>query len=91
MHQTIFDFSNDKADVRSLSVGSNFKGITFTHDTVESIEIVSKERNLVVVSAHKEYASPTDTFLSGGCTGFGSLTYFDRMAGETEIGTRLFV
>lgn len=88
---TIFDFSNDKADVRSLSVGSNFKGITFTHDTVESIEIVSKERNLVVVSAHKEYASPTDTFLSGGCTGFGSLTYFDRMAGETEIGTRLFV
>ena len=87
---TVFDFAPDKAEARLVDVESNFKGTTFSHDTIEAVEIVSESRSIVVVSAHMEYASPTDTFLAAGCTGFGSLTWFDRNAGETEIGTRLF-
>ena len=88
---TIFDFSGDEAEAELLDVRSNFKGITFSHETIEAVSVVSGEKDLVIVCAHKEYASPTDTFLAGGCSGFGSLTYFDRKAGEREIGTRLFV
>jgi len=45
---------------------------------------------VAAVFANREYASPTDTFNAGGCTGFGELVVFDRGAGETEIGERLF-
>lgn len=75
--------------VEKLPVMSNFKGIQFEDQLIEALRVRKGERGWVVVVAHQEYASPTDTFLAGGCTGFGQAVIFDERAGETQIGTVL--
>lgn len=87
---TVFDFGRKKVEPRLLEVRSNFKGIVFPSTMIEAVELKGDDRDYVLVCAHGEYASPTDTFLAGGCTGFGQLTLFNRGAGETTIGRRLF-
>ena len=88
---TIFDLRGEDGFTASLEeVKSNFKGITFTSDQIEALEVKGRSRNYLVVVAHEEYATPTDTFNSSGCTGFGSLCVFDKGSGEREIGKRLF-
>ena len=86
---SVFDFRATNCDVSLQAVKSNFKGITFSPDSIESVEISDSSRDIVLVCAHKEYATPTDTFLTCGCTGFGQLTYFDKKNGITSIGKRL--
>ena len=74
-----------------VPVTSNFKGITFSDSQIQALSIRKGERHYLVVIAHEEYASPTDTFCADTCTGFGSVTVFNRAAGENEIGTMLQV
>lgn len=76
--------------VELKSVRSTFKNITFKPEQIEAIRIRDKERDYLVVSSHEEYATPTDTFLSDDCIGFGSLVVFDIKKGEDKIGTRVF-
>lgn len=88
---TLFDLrAENSLEAGLVEVKSNFKGITFRPDQIEALEIKGKDRHFVVAVAHEEYATPTDTFLAAGCTGFGNLTIFDKNKGETEIGTRMF-
>lgn len=87
---TVFDFSHDRATITPLEVKSSFKGITFSSETIEALSVKSVGRDFVLVFAHEEYATPTDTFSCGGCVGFGSLTVFDKGREQTEVGTRLF-
>ncbi|MDR2656132.1 MAG: heparinase II/III family protein [Oscillospiraceae bacterium] len=75
--------------VERLPVYSNFKGIRFDDSQVEALEIKTASARCVLAMAHEEFASPTDTFLAGGCTGFGSAVIFDRLKSESEIGTVL--
>lgn len=75
--------------VKKVPVTSNFKGVTFPDDTIEAWVVEKDTRSYTIVIAHKEFASPTDTFLANGCTGFGSAAVFDNAAGETETGTVL--
>ena len=75
--------------VEKLPVRSNFKDIRFSDDQIEAVDIRHGEQHFIVAVAHREYASPTDTFLAGGCVGFGSAVVFDRKQGETETGTVL--
>jgi len=77
------------ATVEKLPVQSNFKGTQFEDKQIEALRIRKGERSWVIAVAHEEYASPTDTFCTGGCTGFGGVVVFDESAGETEIGTVL--
>ena len=72
-----------------VPVYSNFKNRAFGNDAIEALTVIGPKKNHTIVVAHREYASPTDTFLADGCTGFGSVVIFDRTAGETEIGTVL--
>lgn len=72
-----------------VPVHSNFKKQAFCNDAIEALTIIGPQKTHTIVVAHREYASPTDTFLANGCTGFGSVVIFDRTAGETEIGTVL--
>lgn len=74
-------------EVEKLPVRSNFKNITFTDRQIEALRIIKAGRRWTVAVAHEEYASPTDTFCAGGCTGFGGVVAFED--GETEIGTVL--
>jgi hypothetical protein len=75
--------------VEKISVCSNFKGIVFDDSQIEALTIKHGEKHYTLVIAHEEYASPTDTFLADGCTGFGMAVVFDRNKEETEIGTVL--
>lgn len=75
--------------VEKLPVFSNFKGIQFEDRQIEALRVRRGDREWVVAVAHQEYASPTDTFRAGGCTGFGGAVVFDGSAAETEIGTVL--
>lgn len=75
--------------VEKLPVTSNFKGIQFADREIEALRVRKGGRSFVVAVAHQEYASPTDTFLAGGCAGFGGVVVFDESAGEAEIGTVL--
>lgn len=75
--------------VEKLPVDSNFKGIRFEDRQIEALRVRKGNRSWVAVVAHEEYASPTDTFLAGGCTGFGGVVVFDETRGETQIGTVL--
>ena len=75
--------------ITKLPVFSNFKEIRFQDDQIEGLRIRKGNRSWVVVVAHEEYVSPTDTFRCGGCTGFGQVVVFDETAGEKLIGTRL--
>lgn len=75
--------------VEKLPVYSNFKHIQFRDEEIEALEIHLGEQRCIMVIAHREYASPTDTFLAGGCTGFGSAVVFDLTNGEIETGTVL--
>ena len=63
----------------------------FSDSQIQALNIRKGERHYLVVIAHEEYASPTDTFCADTCTGFGSVTVFNRAAGENEIGTMLQV
>ena len=74
--------------VEKLPVMSHFKGIQFKDEEIEALNIYFGEQHFTVVIAHKEYATPTDTFLTDGCMGFGSAVVFDRKA-EGEAGTVL--
>lgn len=88
---TVFDLRNSGTLECGLAeVKSNFKGITFTPDQIEALTLKDAERDLVLVVAHEEFATPTDTFLAAGCTGFGNVVLFDKGAGVTEIGDRIF-
>lgn len=51
--------------------------------------VKGRDREVVLVCAHEEFASPTDTFLAFGRTGFGNLVVFIGPE-EKEIGLRLF-
>lgn len=73
--------------VEKLPVCSNFKNITFEDRQIEALRITKGGRHWTVAVAHEEYASPTDTFRAGGCTGFGGVVVFAD--GKTEIGTVL--
>ncbi len=75
--------------ISRLPVFSNFKGIQFQDSQIEAIRVQKGTRSWVIAIGHEEYVSPTDTFCSGGCTGFGQAVVFDEAAGETLIGTRL--
>ena len=75
--------------VEKLPVRSNFKDILFEDALIEALRIVKGDRSWTVAVAHQEFASPTDTFNAGGCTGFGGVVVFDSAAKETEIGTVL--
>lgn len=75
--------------VEKLPVISNFKGIQFEDKQIEALRVRKGNRSWGIAVAHEEYASPTDTFCAGGCTGFGGVTVFDEAAGEKEIGTVL--
>mgnify|MGYP000347917177 CR=1 FL=1 len=75
--------------VEKLPVYSNFKHIQFTDAEIEALEIRFRGQHSIVVIAHREYASPTDTFLAGGCVGFGSAVVFDLCREEIETGTVL--
>ena len=90
---TVISVSKEKeepqATIEKLPVYSNFKGIQFTDKQIEALRICKGGRKWVAAVAHEEYASPTDTFQSGGCTGFGGVVVFDESAHETEIGTVL--
>ena len=79
----------EPVQVEKLPVYSNFKGIQFEDRQIEALRIRKGGRNWVAAVAHQEYASPTDTFNAGGCTGFGGVVVFDENAGEREIGTVL--
>ena len=81
--------SFEAATVEKIPVFSNFKEIQFSDDMIEAVKIQHKESAFLVVLAHQEWASPTDTFNADGCIGFGSLVVFDLTKGEREIGTRL--
>ncbi len=80
---------NKALTVEKLTVSSNFKGIVFTDAQVEALNVSFGEARYTVAVAHREFATPTDTFLADGCIGFGSAVVFDRAAGEHEIGTVL--
>ncbi len=81
--------SFEAATIEKIPVFSNFKQIQFSDDMIEAVKIQHKGSAFLVVLAHQEWASPTDTFNADGCIGFGSLVVFDRATGEKEIGTRL--
>jgi hypothetical protein len=66
--------------VEKLPVMSHFKGIQFRDEEIEALTIRFGPEHFTVVIAHQEYASPTDTFLTDGCMGFGSAVVFDRRA-----------
>ena len=72
-----------------MPVYSNFKSVQFIDPQIEALRIVKGDRRWILAVSHEEYASPTDTFNAGGCTGFGGVVVFDETAGETEIGTVL--
>ncbi|MDR2183772.1 MAG: heparinase II/III family protein [Clostridiales bacterium] len=59
-------------------VRSNFKGIVFDSATIEAVTISKGDMQHTVVIAHKEFASPTDTFTANGCVGFGNVLVFDK-------------
>lgn len=75
--------------VEKLPVDSNFKGIRFEDKQIEALRVRKGAQSWVVAVAHEEYASPTDTFQAGGCTGFGGVVVFDETRGETQSGTVL--
>lgn len=87
--------SVDKAEkeqpiyIEKLPVDSNFKHIRFTDAQIEALRIRKGNRSWILAVAHEEYVSPTDTFCTAGCTGFGQVVIFDEAAGEETIGTRL--
>ena len=80
---------NHTLEVKKIPVRSNFKGITFADKQIEALNVSFGEWRYTIVIAHEEYACPTDTFLAGGCVGFGNCVVFDKTANETEIGTVL--
>jgi hypothetical protein len=76
-------------NVEKIPVTSNFKHVQFSDEMIEAVKIEHKQSSFMVVLAHQEWASPTDTFNAQGCIGFGTLVVFDLARGKKEIGTRL--
>lgn len=87
---SVFDLKKGALKCALEEVKSNFKGITFKPDQIEAVSMKDEARDLVLVIAHEEFATPTDTFRAAGCTGFGNVVLFDKKAGVTEIGERIF-
>lgn len=58
----------EKITVESVPVLSNFKNGYFPRESIEAVKISKGKKEYTVVIAHKEYASPTDTFCAGGIT-----------------------
>ena len=83
--------SFEETKVQQIPLRSNFKNWTFKDSQIQALKITKGSKDYVVVVAHEEYATPTDTYLVDGCIGFGNVTVFDKAAGETEIGTMLNV
>ncbi len=81
---------HEDASLKKERVLSNFKKTRFPDSQIEAVTIEKGDAAYTVVVSHQEWASPTDTFNAGGCTGFGALVVFDRGKDEAEIGTRLF-
>ncbi|HAH61647.1 MAG TPA: heparinase [Treponema sp.] len=77
--------------VELVPVKSNFKNMVFSDSQIQALKVTKGGRSCLVVIAHEEYASPTDTFRAEGCTGFGNVTVFELSAGENETGTMLVV
>lgn len=90
---TVISLSNPEETaglaVNKIPVHSNFKDIQFTDTQIEALEIKTPDLDYVLVIAHEEYASPTDTFRAGGCIGFGNCVIFNRKNNEQETGTVL--
>ena len=74
--------------VTKETVHSNFKGIVFAPQDIEAVTITKGDAQYTVVIAHKEFASPTDTFTANGCVGFGNVLVFDK-AKQDHPGTVL--
>lgn len=81
------EFEEVKAEL--LPVRSNFKNWEFKDYQIQALKIQKGKKDFLVVVGHEEYATPTDTFSTDGCVGFGNAVVFNRAAGETEIGTVL--
>ena len=81
--------SGKKLNIEKQKVESTFKSITFKDSQIEALNIEFGSKLYTVVVAHEEFASPTDTFNTAGCIGFGNCVIFDRSAGESEVGTVL--
>ena len=86
---TVLALGDEEVCVQKKEVRSNFKGIVFPDEVIEGLTISNGDQKYTVVVSHQEYASPTDTFLCDGCTGFGRAVVFDRSEGEDVIGTVL--
>lgn len=87
---TIFDLKGEAGlEVERSTCVSNFKGIEFPASTMEAVKVRGKDREVVLVVAHEEFASPTDTFNAFGRTGFGNVVVFPDKK-ERSIGIRLF-
>ena len=70
------------------TVHSNFKGIVFAPKDIEAVTITKGDAQYTVVVAHREFASPTDTFTANGCVGFGNVLVFDKSKAD-DPGTVL--
>ena len=81
--------SREHLEAKKLPVYSNFHKTQFDDSAIEALELSKGDKSYVVAVAHREYASPTDTFLAGDCTGFGNVAVFDRSKGENLLGTVL--
>ena len=77
--------AQEPVTVEKLPVWSNFKGIQFRDDQIEALRVTKGGRSWVAAVAHQEYASPTDTFRAGGCTGFGGVEVFEESEREAGI------
>ena len=64
-------------------VHSNFKNIVLSPQDIEAVTITKEDAQYTVVIAHKEFASPTDTFTANGCVGFGNVVVFDKAKGDS--------
>ena len=74
--------SNIPFSVVKETVHSNFKNIVFSPSDIEAFTITKGDKQYTAVIAHKEYASPTDTFTANDCVGFGNVLVFDKTKPE---------
>ena len=58
-------------------VYSSSKDIKFSPKDIEAVTITKGKRKYTAVIAHREFASPTDTFKVNSLTGFGHIVIFD--------------
>ena len=80
--------SNMPFAVSKETVYSNFEGTALGQADIEAISITKGDAQYMVVIAHKEVASPTDTFAANTCVGFGNVLVFDKTKSD-DSGTVL--